>query len=535
MKVIPNRGHRSQGEKKVRELLSQIESPESVALWSVNLPEHDYKPFSEIDFLIVSPKSLLVLEVKGGRVKYEAETGWWYFGADEQRSESPFDQAGSAQAALFKYLQKQPDFDENLIKNIPFGWGVILTDSDIPSGHMLEKKRLLQGSELHGPKNLHKFLRSLEAYSIERLKVTNILNNPQKLKKNELIRVRKYLRRSFEVFPKLSVSSREFGAEIVKATEDQMGYIETIENNDRVLCEGGAGTGKTQLAVKAALDLSENNKTCFAFRSSSYKEFIQECLQTNAVNLLCMEEHEDLAPDVYDLLIVDEGQDLLNADYLDKLDRILIGGLDRGKCLWFMDSNYQTRLYEDIDFSYKTFLDGFVKVPLVYNCRNTKPVSDYIVSLTGANMGRPRVGGGPDVSVFTKGNTKNDQAIALEKHINNCISEGIYPGQITILSPEKKEDSCVNLLDRNLKRKIGKEGKREREINKIEYFRIVDFKGQENEFIVLLDLYNLEDNETTNSLLYTALSRANICVWICISEDSKKTWRIMLERNLNKV
>ena len=90
-------------------------------------------------------------------------------------------------------------------------------------------------------------------------------------------------------------------------------------------------------------------------------------------------------------------------------------------------------------------------------------------------------------------------------------------------------------LFRNLKRKIGKEGKREREINKIEYFRIVDFKGQENEFIVLLDLYNLEDNESTNSLLYTALSRANICVWICISEDSKKTWRIMLERNLNKV
>ena len=34
--------------------------------------------------------------------------------------------------------------------------------------------------------------------------------------------------------------------------------------------------------------------------------------------------------------------------------------------------------------------------------------------------------------------------------INEWITDGGYPGQITILSMEKKEDSCVNLLDRNL-------------------------------------------------------------------------------------
>ena len=47
--------------------------------------------------------------------------------------------------------------------------------------------------------------------------------------KTEIVKVRRYLRRSFEVFPKLSVSARDTGAEIMKATEDQMGFIETIE------------------------------------------------------------------------------------------------------------------------------------------------------------------------------------------------------------------------------------------------------------------------------------------------------------------
>ena len=346
--------------------------------------------------------------------------------------------------------------------------------------------------------------------------------------------MRRYLRRSFEVFPKLSVSARDTEAEIMKATEDQMAFIETIESNDRVLCEGGAGTGKTQLAVKAALDLSENMRTCFVFRNPSYEEFIREALDTNKVDLICLDNNEDLVADSYDLLVVDEGQDLLNTGYLDKLDQILCGGLDEGRCLWFMDSNYQTRLYEDIDLSCKEFLEGFVRVPLVYNCRNTKPISDYIVNLTGAKMGRPQVGGGPDVSVFTRGNTREDQVKELELKINEWITDGVYPGQITILSLEKKEDSCVSLLDKRLRLKIGQEGKRERNINKIEYFRIVDFKGQENGFIILLDLYNLEDNEVTNSVLYTGLSRANSCIWACISEKSEETWKIMIKRKFGK-
>ena len=160
-------------------MLSQIESPESVALWSVNLPEHLSKPFSEIDFLIVSPTSLLVLEVKGGRVKYDADSGKWYFGPRERKDQSPFDQAGSAQASLREFLMDQPDFDKKLISNIPFGWGVVLTDSDIPSGHMLEKKRLLQGSDLNSAESLDKFLKKLEKYTIQRLKETNILKTQE--------------------------------------------------------------------------------------------------------------------------------------------------------------------------------------------------------------------------------------------------------------------------------------------------------------------------------------------------------------------
>ena len=75
---------------------------EWVAMHSVNCSVHEYKHWCEIDFLLIGPPGLFVLEVKGGRIILENGT-WRYrdrFGVDHKSSEGPFVQArGAARCA----------------------------------------------------------------------------------------------------------------------------------------------------------------------------------------------------------------------------------------------------------------------------------------------------------------------------------------------------------------------------------------------------------------------------------------------------
>ena len=41
-----------------------------IALWSVHVPEHATKEFSEVDFILLTRKGICCIEVKGGRVEY---------------------------------------------------------------------------------------------------------------------------------------------------------------------------------------------------------------------------------------------------------------------------------------------------------------------------------------------------------------------------------------------------------------------------------------------------------------------------------
>ena len=72
------------------------------AYHSLNCSEHAYKHWAEIDFLVVGPEAILVLEVKGGRV--HCKDGLWTytdrFGRSRTSSEGPYGQARSAMYAL---------------------------------------------------------------------------------------------------------------------------------------------------------------------------------------------------------------------------------------------------------------------------------------------------------------------------------------------------------------------------------------------------------------------------------------------------
>src|SRR5262249_39260360 len=100
------------------------------ALHSLNLAEHVWKRVGEIDFLVVGPRGIYVLEVKGGGVS--CERGIWRFtdrtGRSRRKRESPFSQARTAMFSLQKRLEES--MPQGALSRVTFGYAVVFPDCD---------------------------------------------------------------------------------------------------------------------------------------------------------------------------------------------------------------------------------------------------------------------------------------------------------------------------------------------------------------------------------------------------------------------
>src|SRR4051794_15284901 len=94
----PSASTQSNAERRLFEKF-RTELPDDVhVIHSLGIAQHKTKPWAEIDFVVVAGEGLFCLEVKGGKV--ERKNDVWY-SAGERLKESPFQQVGSAAAALF--------------------------------------------------------------------------------------------------------------------------------------------------------------------------------------------------------------------------------------------------------------------------------------------------------------------------------------------------------------------------------------------------------------------------------------------------
>jgi hypothetical protein len=78
----------------------------ATAYHSLNLARHDYKILGELDFVVLSPRGLLVLEVKGGGVNRRGGVFVYSdrYGVEHRSSEGPFQQARSGMFSLRRRL-----------------------------------------------------------------------------------------------------------------------------------------------------------------------------------------------------------------------------------------------------------------------------------------------------------------------------------------------------------------------------------------------------------------------------------------------
>jgi len=484
------------------------------AMHSLNLPRHEYKRFGEIDFVICGPDGLFVLEVKGGGVS--CHDGIWEttnrYGETDRLRESPFKQA---EGALHGLRGKLPASLSNIFV---VGYGVVMPDVErLPDSAEWDRAILVDGRDFRQfEKWLERFIRYWRAKDTRKTAATP----------SQLNVLQQHLRPDFEAVVPLHVSAHEVETRIARLTEDQLRLIDVVEANPRVICSGGAGTGKTMLALELAKRWGESGmKTALACHSPWLKRF----LERNAVPGLIVSLAESIhiaakraSIEKFDALIVDEGQDILNMDALDKLDNYLLGGISEGRWCFFHDANNQSGLCGSYVPDAYDYLESFcpVRIPLKTNCRNSLPILQRIQGDLDADIGNSGVGDGPAVREVDVANA-GSAIQALEKELRNLVDrEGFNPGDIVILSPFAFARSWTSLLPAELRYSIAvldNASPRNLNRNAIGFAQIGDFKGLESEVIVLVDMPRPGSSENLRSYHYVGMSRARalLCMICC--------------------
>ena len=504
----------SQAEKRIFERLRSALDDRYMAYHSLRPTRHPHKRFPEIDFVICCPDGLYVLEVKGGGVACEGGV-WRYedrYGRAFESQESPFRQAETALHGLMEDIRAR--IPSEVLDRFTIGFGVLFPDCDFRSEGAEWDPAML--ADAHRSRDLEGWLRRLFAYWRERQ------GGSARPDEWELRTLQEYLRPeidgpSSEADVLLLDQVEDARRRVEQFTDDQMRMADVAEANMRVLCAGGAGTGKTFLAERLAQRWAEAGaQVALVCRSPWLRHFLAARLSMPGLTVSLIDgvrlDCRRAGLERFDALIVDEGQDLFEMRCLETLDGVLAGGLGAGRWCWFHDLNNQS-LSHRFERSAKDYLESLnpVRMPLRINCRNTRVILEWIQDELAADLGVRGAGAGPAVRHQTAANRREAAERAAREIVEFVDVGGLAPGSVTILSPFELTDSSVAEMPSDVAsriRRLDEYSMRRVPADKVGFARIEEFKGLENEAILVVDLpapKGADGNETAH---YVAMSRA---------------------------
>lgn len=488
----------SNAERTFARLLKNVEGgPDAVAFYSVRLREHAYKQQAEADFVILWKRTVVVVEVKGGGVR--KHDGAWY-SVDRHKdwhklASSPMEQAQSAAYAL-----------RDILRTDKLGWYpheacVVTPDIDAPPTDIAWKRTHWLA---HPDMSSHAIAAALDEI---------VASAPSCPPKQRVARLEDLRTRLFGEFTRMPVIDAQRGAVIEeqnRATSGQARVLAVLSRNDRMLVSGGAGTGKSLVLVEAAKQEREGGKSVLiTFRSPHLASMFEPYVAGTGIDVIAFDELD--ATKRYDVVLVDEAQDLMTADAMDKIDHVIVGGREAGRWRMFLDQNNQAHVDGDYDSDVAELLGTeAISVDLDLNVRNTQAIVHVVQEYLGADVGDPGIVHGE--RVFWHPSTEDDPIAEAEVIAAQLRSDGASNDSIWII--DVCGDASPGVSARGFTVQNPKHA-----------------KGLEAEHVVVCNLPTTFDSEGT-AHLYVAVTRARVSLHIAASkEDRKRLQRLIKDNN----
>lgn len=532
---------KSNAEKKMYDVLQKLNMKNAYVLHSLGLPKHQSKIYGEIDFVVVCDRGVACLEIKGGRV--ECRDGKWFFkdryGVEREKPEGPFAQVTGNMFSLRDVLKKK--FQNNKhTKNLLTACGVVFPDIEFKS---VSQEIISEVVYDNRTEDITGYMNRVFDYWEERQH-----RQPSRLSPGDIRDIVQFLRGDFVFIPTLSDRLNSVEKRLVRLTSEQAQLMQALSLNKHLLIEGNAGTGKTLLAVDfAKKKAASRKKVLFLTYNKNLANNVIRQVDTIenlkvinihalfgeyvAVDVKKMQENpnvyfSELLPEIfyeylselsdeelekikYDLIIMDEGQDILKPLYLYSLDTLLRGGFANGDWAVFYDE--KQNIYNPDYNDGMEILHGYncTEFKLFVNCRNTVQIGTYSSKISGIDLGE-----------FIRENGEEVQNISYEDDddfkkkitgiLKNLRKEKVDIRDVVFLAPKKYKNSKVAQAGIEVN-EIGDNFDSSKELPV--YATIQGFKGLDSKIVILTDVEYIR-KENLSSFLYIAGTRARTLLYI---------------------
>ena len=234
----------------------------------------------EADFLVIWPDmGLLVIEVKGGVIDYDADARIWnrILGNRKKEIKDPFEQARRNSHQIIDLISDRvyggdtPPFS--------YGYAVLFPDC-IYNGAMppgADAAITLSSNDLN----------RVSEQTTKALRHWSRANTQYVIEKEELARVKRAVLPAFNILPALFRTIEEQEETLVRLTDEQLRLLTFLGANKRVVIEGVAGSGKTMLAkAQAERFAAEGKKTLLLCYNKELASWLKQTIAQELSELI---------------------------------------------------------------------------------------------------------------------------------------------------------------------------------------------------------------------------------------------------------
>lgn len=550
-KIEPSEIHNS-SERKVAEALVRQLPDSNIVIHSFNWTARLRRGAiaeGECDFILLDPRyGMLFIEVKGGIIKYLPDDGTWIRTLSRSdavpKIKDPIGQVSRNMHNIVDYAKKNLGRDQF---PCPFGFAVAFPDGRFQGPHpaSAQREQIFDASSLD----------QLET-AVRRIFGMIPRKQGSPMDKSELEQLKRALLPKYEIVPVYCRDIKHQEAMLHRATEDQKGILELLDRQNFAAVEGGAGTGKTLLAIAKAQSLAASGLrtllVCYnralsnwlvqlltdefgnSLSIQTYHNLVMECCERANIKPIAADRSptqkfwDEIAPErlmdacellpceqKFDAVIVDEGQDFKGL-WWDSLESV------------FRDPNHKSCYYVFYDPRQNLYVKDSVELPselgkpypLTTNCRNTVEIAQHCASIIGEQIKtRPNSPAGISPQIFTESNWRAGFRKAEQLTRELCLPghHALEMSQVVVLTPGYAKSNWPNKFKGfNLTRDIDQW----RANDGILIASLHQFKGLEADAVILLTPPLPKTDSKYHIENYVACSRAKHVLHIVHVEQS---------------